>query len=50
MTWEKSLSNTSFEHKVELGKIPSNCQFLLPKRVNVEIWSVIPPTSRSRDR
>ena len=48
--WEKSLSNTSFEHKMGLGKIPSNFQFLQPKRTNVEIWSVILPSSRSRDR
>ena len=45
--WEKSLSNTSFKHKMELGKIPSNCQLLQPKRTNVEIWLVIPPISRS---
>ena len=35
---------------MELDKIPSNCQFLQPIRTNVEIWSAIPPGSRSRDR
>ena len=35
---------------MELGKIPSNCKFLQPKKTNGEIWSVIPPSSRSRDR
>ena len=35
---------------MELGKISSNFPFLQPKRTNVEIWSVIPPSSRSRDR
>ena len=35
---------------MELGKTPSNCQFLQPKRTNVEIWLVIPPSSPSRDR
>ena len=35
---------------MELGKIPSNCPFLLLKRTNIEIWSVISPSSRSRDR
>ena len=35
---------------MELGKIPSNCQFLQPKRLNVDIWSVIPPRPGSRDR
>ena len=49
ISWEKSPSNTSFEHKMELGKIPSNCQILHPKRTNVEIWSVIPPSSCGRD-
>ena len=34
---------------MELGKIPSNCQILHPKRTNVEIWSVIPPSSCGRD-
>ena len=48
--WEKSLSSTNFEDKMGPGKIPSNCQFLQPKRTNVETWSVIPPSSRSRDR
>ena len=42
--WKKSLSHTSFEHKMELSKISSNCKFLQPKRTNVEIWSVISPT------
>ena len=46
--WKKYLSHTSFKHKIELGKIPVNCQFLQPKRKNVEIWSVILPSSRSR--
>ena len=35
---------------MEPGKIPSNYQFLQPKRTNVEIWSVISPSARSRDR
>ena len=35
---------------MELGKIPSNCQFFQPKRTNVDTWSVIPRSSRSRDR
>ena len=35
---------------MELGKIPSNYQILQPKRKNVEIWSVIPPSLRSRNR
>ena len=41
---------TCFEHKMELSKIPLNCQFLQPKRTNVEILLVIPPSSCSRDR
>ena len=35
---------------MELGKIPSNYQILQPKGKNVEIWSVILPSSRSRQR
>ena len=35
---------------MELGKILWKCQFLKYKRTNVEIWSVIPPSSHSRDR
>ena len=35
---------------MEFGKIPSNCQFLQRKRTNIEIWSVILPSPRSRDR
>ena len=35
---------------MELGKIPSNCQFFQPKRTNVDTWSVIPRSSLSRDR
>ena len=48
--WKKYLSYTSFKHKIELGKIPVNCQFLEPKRKNDEIWSVILPSSCSRDK
>ena len=35
---------------MELGKIPSKCQFLQPKRTNFGICPVAPPSSRSRDR
>ena len=35
---------------MELAKLPANCRFLQPKRTNVEIRSVIPPSSRSRKR
>ena len=48
--WEKALLNKGFQHKMKLCKIPSNCQFLQPKRKNVEILSVIPPSSCSGDR
>ena len=33
--WKKALSNISFEHEMELGKIPSNSQFLQHKGKNV---------------
>ena len=39
-------TKTSFEKKMELGKIPSNCPFLQPKRTNIEIWSIISSSSR----
>ena len=35
---------------MELGKIPSKCQFLQPKRTNFDICPVAPPISSSRDR
>lgn len=47
--WQKPIKEEKL--KVVLGdaKIPSNCSFMTPKKVNKEIWSLGAPFTRSRD-
>ena len=37
--WNSPLKQESFKKKLDLAAIPSNCEFLIPKKVNGEIWS-----------
>ena len=39
--WEKPLKADVLNEKLESSLVPSSCNFLVPKRTNVEIWIII---------
>ena len=47
--WEKPLKADVLTEKLESSLVPSNCNFLVPKRTNVEIWTIIAGALRTND-
>jgi len=47
--WHRSLKQEILKKKLEEAAIPSNCDFLLPKKVNTEIWSKMGSFNRTND-
>ena len=47
--WQKPIKEEKLKMVLGDAKIPSNCSFMTPKRVNKEIWSLGAPFTRSRD-
>ena len=47
--WSRPLKQESLKKKLDLAAIPSNCEFLISKKVNPEIWSKIGTFNRSTD-
>ena len=43
------LDKEKLKRKLEGTKIPSNCEFLIPKKINHEVWDLASPTARSND-
>lgn len=47
--WHRSLKQEILKKKLEDASTPSNCDFLLPKKVNTEIWTKMGPFNRTAD-
>jgi len=44
--WQKQMKEDVLKKKMEQASIPSNCTFLIPKKVNVEIWKLLSSYNR----
>ena len=47
--WHRPLKHEALQKKIEESEIPSNCGYLIPKRVNPEIWTKMGVFNRSTD-
>ena len=47
--WHRPLKETVLTQRLEAAKTPANCPFLLPKKVNTEIWSKMGTFNRTSD-
>lgn len=47
--WSRPLKQESLKKKLEQAVIPSNCEFLMSKKVNSEIWTKMGTFNRSTD-
>jgi len=42
--WQKLLLEDILKEKMSNAVTPANCSYLIPKRINTEVWSTIPST------
>ena len=47
--WQKPLKEDIYRTRMETAKIPANCEFLIPKRTNTEIWGALSRYQRTMD-
>ena len=47
--WQKPLLEDILKEKISNAVTPANCNYLIPKRVNTEVWSTMPSYARTAD-
>ena len=48
--WQKSMREGKMKEKLEIAKIPENCQFLKTKEINKPVWTILAGSQRTIDK